>query len=164
MKKIFNNKNLIILISCILILIVFLLTFINKEEKYEEEVSLNTIYKTNETTTKGEEKFYVDVKGSVKKPGVYEFKENDRVIDAIKMAGGLKNKANTSNINLSEKLKSEMVIYVYSNEEIKKGNKALTCDTICNPTVIEVNNCIENSTTSNPTNNLININTATIEE
>lgn len=162
MKKIYENKKLIIILSSIVILIVILISFINKEENNEEEINFNTITKTNETTTKENVSFYVDVKGSVKNPGVYEFNENDRVIDAIELAGGLTKNANTSNINLSQKLTSEMVIYVYSNSEIKNNNNKLSCDTICETNIIEVNNCITNDNNSN--NSLININTATISD
>ena len=160
MKKIYENKIIIILISFIILLIIFLLSFINDKKSKEEEITLDTITQIKETTTKENEKFYVDVKGSVNNPGVYEFKENDRVIDAIELAGGLSKYANTSNINLSQKLTSEMVIYVYSNSEIKNNN-TLSCDTICKPAIMEVNNCISNNQTSNTK---ININTATIED
>ena len=166
MKKNFNNKKLIILISSIVILIVALLSFINKEDNNEEKISLNTITKTNETTIKENESFYVDVKGSVKKPGVYNFRENDRVIDAINLAGGLKKDADTSNINLSKKLTNEMVIYVYSKKEIKSKD-TLSCNNICNVEVIEVNNCIELDNSENDLNNsinLVNIYTASLEE
>jgi len=160
MKKIYDNKKLIILISCIVILIVFLLSFINKEENNEEEISLNIITKTNETTTKENKSFYVDVKGYVNNPGVYEFKNTDRVIDAIKVAGGLKKNAYTDNINLSKKLTSEMVIYIYSENDIKK-NENLSCDSICDVEVIEVNNCVESNKKEG---NLVDINTASLDE
>ena len=62
-KKILENRILIILISCIVILIVFLLNFINKVVNKEGDISLNTITKTIETTTKENKSFYVDVKG-----------------------------------------------------------------------------------------------------
>lgn len=159
MKKIYNNKKLILIIGGIVLLIISLIPFIIKDNEVSEDISLNIT--TKETTTKNEKR-YIDIKGSVINPGVYEFKENERVIDAIKKAGGLKKNANTDNINLSEKLKSEMVIYVYSNSEINNGNNALTCNTICETKVIEVNNCVENS--NNINKDLININTASLEE
>ena len=165
MKKIFDNKKLILIIGGIVILILSLVLYLVYDNKeIEDDIALNLT--TENITTKNEKKesFYVDVKGSVKKPGVYEFKENDRVIDAIKMAGGLKKNANTDNINLSEKLKGEMVIYVYSDSEVKKGTKALSCDTICQTKVIEVNNCVPDVTTKVINNELININTASITE
>lgn len=162
MKFIYNKKIFIFILGGIVFLISGLLYYLNIDDnKTNEEITLNITTKI-ETTKK--EKKYIDIKGSVKNPGVYEFKENERVIDAINMAGGLKKNANTSNINLSEKLKSEMVIYVYNDSEIKKGNKALNCNTICETKVIEVNNCIEESNNNITNNNLININTANLDE
>jgi competence protein ComEA len=47
---------------------------------------------------------YIDVAGKVKAPGVYQLPEGSRVIDAIKIAGGLKPGVSTSHINLARKL------------------------------------------------------------
>lgn len=162
MKKNYDKKILIITIGGICLLVVALLFYLKiEEDNSNKELSfLSTTTQTSNIKVKK----YVDIKGSVKNPGVYEFKENDRVIDAIELAGGLKENANTSNINLSKKLESEMVIYVYSDKEIKNENKILSCDTVCNTEVIEVNNCVENITNKNNSSTLVNINTATIEE
>jgi competence protein ComEA len=46
----------------------------------------------------------VDVAGEVEQPGVYEFAEDDRVIDAIKRAGGQLPKADLSLLNLAAPL------------------------------------------------------------
>jgi competence protein ComEA len=46
----------------------------------------------------------VDVAGAVHQPGVYEFAEGDRVIDAIERAGGPKPKADLSLLNLAAPL------------------------------------------------------------
>jgi competence protein ComEA len=46
----------------------------------------------------------VDVAGAVRQPGVYEFAEGDRVIDAIERAGGPKPKADLSLLNLAAPL------------------------------------------------------------
>jgi competence protein ComEA len=46
----------------------------------------------------------VDVAGAVREPGVYEFVEGDRVIDAIERAGGPKRKADLSLLNLAAPL------------------------------------------------------------
>ena len=161
MKKIFNTKALIIIIGGILLLFgLIIYSLKNEKELSNDIVSLET---TSKTTLINKEKKYIDIKGSVKNPGVYEFNDNDRVIDAINLAGGLKKDANTSNINLSKKLESEMVIYVYNNNEIKNSKNNFTCETTCSTEVIEVNNCIEKTTVENKST-LVNINTATIEE
>jgi competence protein ComEA len=46
----------------------------------------------------------VDVAGAVHQPGVYEFAEGDRVIDAIERAGGAMRKADLSLLNLAAPL------------------------------------------------------------
>jgi competence protein ComEA len=46
----------------------------------------------------------VDVAGAVREPGVYEFAEGDRVIDAIERAGGSLAKADLSLLNLAAPL------------------------------------------------------------
>ena len=104
----------------------------------------------NETVTKKEEKenteekvknekVLVDVKGEVKTPGVYELTSDNTVIDAINKAGGLTNKSDTSNINLSKKLEDEMVIIVYSKNEIKemKEQSQIVCPPCNNACVTE---------------------------
>lgn len=158
MKYIKDNKKILIILLIITLLIGGLIYFFRLDNKDNEDITYI------ETTTKLVEETkvnnYVDVKGSVKKPGVYEFKENDRVIDAIKLAGGLTKNADTSNINLSKKLKSEMVIVINTKSELKNNNN-LTCDAVCTREVIEVNNCIETET---KTNDKININTADINK
>jgi len=77
-----------------------------KEELVEEKENIQTIF--------------VEIKGAVNNPGVYEFEEGKRVIDAINMAGGLLKNAYTKNLNLSKKLTDEMYIIVYTNYEINK--------------------------------------------
>ena len=46
----------------------------------------------------------VDVTGWVHEPGVYEFAQGDRVIDAVDRAGGAKNGADLSVLNLAAPL------------------------------------------------------------
>ena len=77
-------------------------TVIEKEDS-EDEVVIN--------------KIKVDIKGAIKKAGVYEVDEGARISDLIKLAGGLKSNASTKYLNLSKKLEDEMVIIIYSNED-----------------------------------------------
>ena len=62
--------------------------------------------------TKEELRVLVDVKGAVKYPGVYELTDEDRVVDAITLAGGYADGANPSLINHAQKLQDEMVVYI----------------------------------------------------
>ena len=158
MKSIFKDKKFVIIIVLIISMLGGIFYYVKNDNKVSEVVVLVT--KKVSSTKVSNKKMYVDIKGSVKNPGVYEFKENDRVIDAINYAGGLNKYANTSNINLSQKLSSEMVIYVFSNKEIEDGSKVSSCSTICEVNVIEVNNCVDENNSSDK----ININNATLEE
>lgn len=158
MKSIFKDKKFVIIIVLIISMLGGIFYYVKNDNKVSEDVVLVT--KKVSSTKVSNKKMYVDIKGSVKNPGVYEFKENDRVIDAINYAGGLNKYANTSNINLSQKLSSEMVIYVFSNKEIEDGSKVSSCSTICEANVIEINNCVDENNSSDK----VNINNATLEE
>lgn len=54
----------------------------------------------------------VDIKGSVEAPGVYEMKDEDRIIDVIDRAGGLTPDAESKGINFAQKVEDQMVIYI----------------------------------------------------
>lgn len=84
------------------------------EKKEEMEIS-------KEETTENQNinkpcNVWVDIKGEVIRPGLYEMRCEDRVADAINKAGGQTNNGDTSNINLGKKLFDEMVIIVDSKK------------------------------------------------
>lgn len=63
-------------------------------------------------------KIFVEVKGEVLRPDVYELEENSIVKDLIEIAGGLKEEADISNINRAKKLKNnELVIIPNINDK-----------------------------------------------
>ena len=105
---------------------------------------------------------FVDVKGEVKKEGVYKVTSNMTVNDVIKLAGGLKKNASTKNINLSKKVTDEMVIIVSSKSSLKKKTENITTR---NDALIknEETALITTSNTSD-TSKLVNINIASIDE
>ena len=117
-------------------------------------------------------KYYIDIKGFVKKPGVYEVTADNIVNDCIKLAGGLLKNADTTTINLSKKVSSEMVIYIPKKEEVIKTipNTTVTKDQERpNDAVVSDNNKSNSSiskdnNTQTPNRTLVNINTATIQE
>ncbi len=86
----------------------------------------------------------VDVKGQVVSPGVYTLSYESRVIDAIKVAGGLLPNADGRALNLASKLTDEMVIYVPEIGEI--------------PAIIDQNSI--HTTETSKESSLVNINTA----
>lgn len=71
-----------------------------------------------EETDEKKEFYYVDIKGQVVSPGLYLVEKNSRVMDAITKAGGLLDTADTSVLNLGKKVFDEMVIVVYSIDEV----------------------------------------------
>ncbi len=114
---------------------------------------------------------FVDIKGAVKSPGVYEVSSNSRIIDVIEKAGDLKKNADTSIINLSKKVKDEMYIIIYTKDEISSyKDKMLSSSEIVNKVEEKIicpdsdnDGCI-NKTGSSSETNKVNINTASISE
>ena len=92
---------------------------------------------------------YVDVKGEVHHPGVYQMKAENRVKDLIEAAGGFTPLADDQKLNLAQLLEDQMVIVVP-----KKGE--------------EVNSELSQAPTSQKKEvgkeGKVNINTATVEE
>ena len=88
--------------------------FSKKEVSMEEtEVVVTTMLaeKTEVSTTK-ETVIFVDIKGAVQNPGVYQMKVGDRVKDALDAAGGLTEEADSQKVNLAKRLEDQMVIVV----------------------------------------------------
>lgn len=92
---------------------------------------------------------YVDVKGEIHHPGVYQMKAENRVKDLIEAAGGFTPLADDQKLNLAQLLEDQMVIVVP-----KKGE--------------EVNSELAQAPTSQKKEvgkeGKVNINTATVEE
>ena len=119
-----------------------------KEEAVEEtEAVLTTVMaeKTEESTTL-EAVIFVDIKGEVKKPGVYQMKAGDRVKDAIDAAGGLTAEADSQKVNLAQRVEDQMVIVV---PKVGEEAEALPAGTTSKEVAKE---------------GKVNINTATVEE
>ena len=158
---IYSNKKRIIIVTLIVVAFCSItLLFLNKnrlksnkslvyENLVTEKAEVNTENTLeNEKEETETEYYYVDVKGYVNNPGVYSIEKGKRVVDAINQAGGLKNGANTSLLNLSMMIRDQMVIVVYSNTEIKNLNSvketAKKEESICT-NVIKNDACIVNS-------------------
>ena len=170
----FLKKYKYVITIFLFMLIIFYIVFVKVNLKSKEknlvdnQVVINEVDKV-EVDLK-DDLVYVDIKGAVKKPGVYKINSDKKIIDVITMAGGLMENANTDNINLSKKVTDEMVIIIYTNEEVKNSNivdtvikvidKECVCPNIQNDGCIntEINDSITN------VNKTININTATLEE
>lgn len=109
-------------IGCFIMFLLLLFPFITKPKASsgEEEIILTEEKPVVlETPTVSDTHILVDVKGAVVAPGVYLLNENDRIRDAILQAGGVLENADLSCINLSKKATDEMVIIIYTKEEIE---------------------------------------------
>ena len=110
----------------------------------------------------------MDIKGEIINPGINSLEANSRVIDVIKLAGGLTQNANTTVINLSKKITDEMVIIIYSNEQVANFSKTKEMEENiqekCQGDTIKNDACIETSDEQEQTSQMISLNTASKEE
>ena len=124
------------------------------KEKVMVTNAVNTT-RVEETTTMMPQNCYVDIKGEVLRPGVYEFSCESRIQEVIKKAGGFTEEADETKINLAQKITNQMQIIVpnvHSKQEdgLTEGNSEKGSST--------------NTSVSNSKQGTININTATLEE
>ena len=122
--------------------------FSKKEEAVEELAVVETtaLAEKTEVSTTQEAVIFVDIKGAVKNPGVYQMKSGDRVKDALDAAGGLTDEADSQKVNLAQRVEDQMVIVVP-----KVGEEA---------TEIPVGGTSKEAAKDGK----VNINTATVEE
>ena len=137
------------LIGGILLILVGMGSLFSKKEESVEEttvVEMTVLAEKTEVSTTQETVIFVDIKGAVKNPGVYQMKVGDRVKDALDAAGGLTAEADSQKVNLAQRVEDQMVIVVP-----KVGEEAET---------------IPAGATSKEASKegKVNINTATVEE
>lgn len=65
-----------------------------------------------EKKTQSGGKIFIDIAGEVKNPGVYEVTSDSRIFEAIEKAGGLTEKADTTNVNQAETVKDGQKISI----------------------------------------------------
>lgn len=177
MKLIKKYKYIITIVIIILILIYFV--SMKKELKKSESIVVETASLKEEQSHEDkpeEKKCNVDIKGAITKPGVYQVDCDKNVNYVINLASGLTKEADTSVINLAKKVTDEMVIIIYTKEQVKNSNVIDTVvkvvDRECNCPNIKNDGCInteikDNVKTNKDQNNQngkININTASIDE
>ena len=141
-------------VLCICLIIGMGLFWMNRQGEEVEEAA-TSLAETTILPQEVEDKttvstvIYVDVKGEVHHPGVYQMKAENRVKDLIEAAGGFTPLADDQKLNLAQLLEDQMVIVVP-----KKGE--------------EVNSELDQAPTSQKKEvgkeGKVNINTATVEE
>ena len=120
-----NVKAIVLALLCSLLVIIGGLLYFghDKTEDYNDVTfsnSQNSEVSKDDKKEEQDSKIFVDVKGAVKHPGVFETTKDKRVKDLIEEAGGLLEDADTSILNLSQKVKDQMVIYVLKHGEKPK--------------------------------------------
>ena len=176
--KLIRKLKYPITVIVFLILVISFIIVKNKlnNEKYvldtntKDELIINT---SEEKSASDQSLCNVDIKGAIVNPGVYSVECIKTVNDIISLAGGLTENANTSVNNLAKKVTDEMVIIIYTDEEIKNSNIVDTVvkyiDKECNCPNIKNDGCINDKITgeiggNTDTSYTININTASLEE
>lgn len=145
-------------------------TVINYKPKKKEETKELLVSKKEDTKKEisSNETFKVDIKGEIINPGIYSLSSSSRVIDVIEKAGGLTPNANTTVINLSKKIIDEMVIIIYSNEQVQNFSKTKEVEQQVQQYCIQPdNNALKNDaciTESTNTSSKVSINNATLEQ
>lgn len=168
-----NKKHLIMIVVVFFIGITGVVFYMNRSNdselvdcdtqiSYSEEADSNSKEATDKDNNSKEastsskdnknKKIYVHICGEVNEPGVYELKEDARVIDAIDAAKGLTKAASQQSVNQAEKLEDSQQIYIPSIKEVKED---------VNQSVKSSNS---NSSINNEGNGKVNINTASQEE
>lgn len=149
-------KYVIIFFIVLLVLLLTLTTnlfLVNETEVLTYENNLVSDVQVEEETKA--DTIFIDIKGGILKPGVYEMGAGVRVIDAVYLAGGFTDDAITDNVNLSKKLVDESVVIIPKN--IDEENS-----------VSFENNCLvegvitEEETSTNES--IVNLNAASLEQ
>ena len=173
MKKI--NKKIVVYIIIISVIALIIHEVAIKKENFIENITdINTIETSEENETKEQKKvnitnkIMVYITGEVKNPGIYELEENSRIKDVIEKAGGLKETADITDINLATILQDEDKITIptkdktmeekQNTERIQSNKQSKTTEKSQNTTSISTN------TTGKKQNTKVNINTATQTE
>ena len=167
LKKLKLRKYLleiILLTVALIITITAIFLYINNNE---QTVGVGLDRPSDEVISQN--KIFVDVSGAVKKPDLYQVDFGARIKEVVDMSGGLSENADViffnRNFNLARIVTDQEKIYVPSISEIDNGifiQNQLTLDYVS--PVISQNTDDVNIVPTDTDNQIINLNSATIEE
>ncbi len=127
-------KYILIFLGGVIFIAMLFISNLSTDDSKDNDLVKKELVKKTTTKKLSSETVFIDIKGAVNAPGVYELEKGKRIIDAINLAGGLSDNANTINVNLSKVLTDEMYIVIYTKNEIanyKKNDsnddKKITC-------------------------------------
>lgn len=173
-----KQKKLLAIILIILIVIAYYYLFMkNQTEEIENQnLEIENTSKENNSTDgtqkENKEKIIVHVSGAVNSEGIVELEAGSRIANAIEKAGGIKESADMSEINLAYLLEDGMKIYIPTKEETEANKKNantqnenyVTSSSEGENSKKYINNIQSSSSTSTSSSKKVNINTATQEE
>lgn len=168
-EKILEHKTVASVLGTVLVMLVIFFAW-SSMESHKAEVqndlpALSTNFSTSRVETSQpktvtsaskteSDKIFVDIKGAVRKEGVYELTSGSRVTDVVKLAGGFTDDADKKSVNLAEKVADEAVIYVARvGEEVTPAS-----------TPSQAKNTAASGAQQDADSAQINLNTATLEE
>lgn len=102
---------------------VWFFLFQNPKEDVWTDVSVPTEQTTQTTTSVPQQIILVDIKGAVKKPGVYELPVNARLHELVNVAGGLTDDAEDRQVNMAIVLADQQLVYIPRKGEIVEQTK-----------------------------------------
>lgn len=161
----FKKENLLKYLLSIAIITIFLSVFlfynISSSETEKQILSLNEFTheeESNEIKIEDvQENIFVEIKGEVLNPDVYELEKGSIVRDLILISGGLTEIGDTSNINQARELQNGECIVVLSKQEILDMKNSSN-------EILKVDNVSSFNVESSFDDDKVNINTASKEE
>ncbi len=111
----FSNQEKITIILLLIVIIVGVGIVLNKNINKEDNFTVNRASDISENYTAIQIEappVIIHIAGAVKNPGVYQLKSTDRIIDAVKIAGGATEEASLDLINLAALLKDGQKIII----------------------------------------------------
>jgi len=124
----FTKKEQIAILGIVLVIISALgFKYIkgnDKELANVPEIHGLIINENEESILEEKKELIIHITGQVYNPGIYKMYEGDRVIDAVKKAGGFTSKAYEDGLNLAKKVyDEEKIIVPMIGEEIQVGSE-----------------------------------------
>ncbi|KEY48440.1 competence protein CelA [Streptococcus equinus] len=168
-EKVLEHKTVASVLGTVLVMLVMFFAWSSMESHKDEVQNDLPALSTSFSTSSGEtsqtktvtsasktesDKIFVDIKGAVRKEGVYELTSGSRVTDVVKLAGGFTDDSDKKSVNLAEKVADEAVIYVARvGEEVTPAS-----------TPSQAKNTATSGAQQDADSAQINLNIATLEE
>lgn len=126
------------------------------EETMMSETAITTASEQDTLKSDSQEKWFVDIKGAIKFPGMYPVETDMRIFDVIELAGGLSEEADRNQVNLAEHVRDQMIIYIP-----KVGENLAE---VMLPTDTSTTSYYDSGHAQTENETLVNLNTATVQE